>query len=153
MTVQTSYTKNIRQAINGQVAWDFGTADITSHDAEATVPFGASVIKGTASRSVIVGNTTTLVLGIATRSLINEESVTQNTQEYATTETVSVLRSGYIFLDNNSPATALVEGDQAFFNAVGLLVDTGDAGAVALVGSRIEQGGAAGEIILMRLLA
>lgn len=151
MTVQTTYTKNIRQAISGQVAYDFGTADITSHNAEAEIFFGNSVIKGAADNSVIVGNTTDLVLGFAVRSLLNDSALVTGSTSYIATETVPVMREGYIFVTNDSPATTLVEGEDVFLNAAGLLVATGDGGAVQLVGSRIEQGAAATGICLLRV--
>lgn len=151
MVVQTTYTKEIRQAINGQIAWDFGTADITSHEAEATIPFGAAVLKGTATNSVKVGNTTDTVKGIATRSLINENAVEKGLTSYAEFESVSVLREGYIYLTNNSAATALAEDEDVYFDAAGLLVASGDSGAVKLIGSRIEQGAAVGALALVRV--
>lgn len=151
MVVQTTYTKNIRQAINGQVAWDFGTADITSHEAEETILFGTSVLKGTEVNSVKIGNTADTVKGIAVRSLINENSVNQGAVSYAEFESVAVLREGYIYLTNNSAATTLAEDEDVFFDAAGLLVATGDTGAVKLVGSRIEQGAAVGGLALVRI--
>lgn len=151
MTVQTSYVKNIRQAINGQVAWDFGTADITSHEAEATIPFGAVVIKGTETNSVKVGNTTDIQKGFAVRSLINENSVEQGSTSYAQFESVAVLREGYIFLTNNSAATTLAEDEDVYISAAGLLVAQADAGSVKLVGSSIEQGAAVGALALVRV--
>lgn len=151
MPAQTAYTKELREAINGMIAWDFGTADITSANADAVVPFGVAVIKGSTDGSVIVGRTTDLVKGISVRSLINENAVEQGAVSNAKFETVAILRAGYIWMTNKSAATAVAEDDDVFLNAVGELTDASEGGAVKLVGSRVEIGAAAGALALVRI--
>lgn len=151
MVAQTSYTKELRVAINGMVAWDFGTADITSANADAVVPFGVAVVKGSTAGSVIAGRTADLVKGIAVRSLINENAVENGTVSFAKFETVAILREGYIWMTNKSAATAVAEDDDVFLNPTGELTDSGEVGAIKLVGSRVEQGAAAGALALVRI--
>jgi len=149
MSAQTAYTKNIRKAVKGQAAWDFGTADITTVIAEAVIPFGHAVIKGAADGSGIVGDT--LVLGFAVRSLINENSVENRVNSFAQGEATAIMREGYIYIQNDSPATAIAEGEDVFVDPTGAVVASGDAGAVKVTGCRVEESAAAGSIARIRV--
>lgn len=153
MPVQTSYAKTMRRSVNGVVAWDFGPADITSVHAEGIINFGAGVVKGAASRSGLQGSTD--LQGFAVRSILSQYAINASfpgppVEAYGVTETVAVLRSGYIWLTNKGTA-AVEEGDRAYINAAGLFVDAATAGAIELVNSRIELGGAPGEVCLVRV--
>lgn len=153
MSVQTSYNKTMRRAVNGLVAWDFGPADITSVHAEGVVNFGAGVIKGAGERSGIQGSAN--LLGFAVRSILNQYAINNSfpgpaVEAYGPTETVAVLRSGYIWLTNKGTGAVTPDGP-AHVNAAGLFVDAASAGAIELENTRIERGGAPGEVCLVRV--
>lgn len=155
MTVQTTYTKRIRKALNGEVAWDFGTADITSAASEGVTPFGVAVIKGTNAGQVKPGNAS--ILGWTVRSLLNQYAINNSfpgpaVEAYGDKETVAVMREGYIWLTNKGGA-ALTEGLAAYANAAGELVNSAAAGAALVPGTRVEIGGAVGEPVLIRAQA
>lgn len=157
MPVQTTYTKRMRKGVNGLIAWDFGPADITSANAEGQVGFGTAISKGTAAHSAKSGGATTgVLLGIAVRSLTAQYAINNSfpgpaVEQYGDKETVGILREGYIWITNTGTA-AVVEGEGAFFvPATGALVHAAAAGAVQLIGSRIEIGAAAGDVALVRI--
>lgn len=149
MTVQLSYTKTMRPALNGQVAWDFGTADISSANvAAASIGFGVAAVKGAGSRTVIAGNVG--VLGWTVRSLMSQHSINNAVEAYGEKETAAIIREGYVFVLNSSP-TAVVEGAAVYVNAAGLLVNTGDVGSAIVPGCRVERGAASGAMCLLRV--
>lgn len=159
MVAQTTYTKNIRQAIAGQVAYDFGTADITSHNVvESVIPFGVAVQRGLAANdnSVRIGGTNVLtdatVIGFTVRSLLQQNAVNNNLTSYAVTETAGVIRKGYIFVTNTGTA-AIAEGEAIRINnATGAVTGDAAGGAIiALTDVFAEQDAAAGAICLIRI--
>lgn len=144
MVAQTSYTKEMRVSVPGVIAWDFGTADTTSLTSTGVVPFGTAV-----TTAGVVGNVN--VKGFAIRDLMSRNAIETDETEYGATETIGLMREGYLYVRNDSPATALATDENVFINATGQVVATGDAGAVALQGCSIELGGAAGAVILIRV--
>lgn len=148
MPVQLTYSRTGKKGLPGLVAWDFGTADITSVIAEATIPFGDAVIKGTGSRSGIVGSAN--ILGFAVRSILSVNAINTNTDAYGATEVVGVLREGYIWVVNQGSG-AIAEGSQVYVNATGKVVNSAASGAVAVPGARVEHGGAVGDSVLIRV--
>ena len=94
MTVQTTYTKNMPIGIEGQIAYDFGTADTASFVASEDIEFGRLVKRGPADEdgSVKKGSdpdflTDDNVIGCTVRSLLQQEAITNNTTQYGHTET------------------------------------------------------------------
>lgn len=148
MPVQTSYTRNMPRAKQGLIAWDFGTADLTSVAAQGVIPFGAAVVKGSAERTGIVGSAD--ILGFAACSILNVYQIDNNAEAFGPTEMVPVMREGYIWIKNEGTA-AILEGDDVYVNATGKLVNSAAAGAVVVTGSRVEKGGPIGEFILIRV--
>lgn len=148
MPVQTSYSINMPRAKQGLIAWDFGTADLTTVIAQGVIPFGNAVIKGNAERTGIVGSAD--ILGFAACSILNIYQIDNNVEAYGPTEPVALVRSGYIWIKNEG-AAAILPDTGAYVNATGKLVNSAAAGAVAVPGSRIEKGGAVGQFCLVRV--
>lgn len=148
MPVQLTYSRTGKKGLPGLVAWDFGPADITSVIAEGTIPFGNAVIKGTATRSGIVGSTA--VLGFAVRSILSVNAINTNTDAFGATEVVAVMREGYMWVLNEGTG-AIAEGTQVYVNATGKVVNSAASGAVAVPGTRVEQPAAVGEVALIRI--
>jgi len=150
MPVQTVYTKNIKKSLPGVIAWDFGTADLVSAVAEGVVPFGYAVIQGTKARTGVVG--AVKVVGFATRSILSQYAIINNTDAYGLTEMISILREGYLWVVNGGGA-AIADGSQLYVDPTGKVVNSAAAGAVAVPGSRVETGGAVGALMLIRVKA
>lgn len=148
MPVQLTYTKRMRRAKVGLVAWDFGSADLTSVVAQAVIPFGNAVVKGTAERTGIVGSDD--ILGFAVTSMLSQYAINNFVDAYGPTEMVAVLRSGYIWVQNKG-TVALVAGDPVYVNATGQVVNAAAAGAVMVPGSVIEKGAAIDDFVLLRV--
>lgn len=162
MTVQTTYTKNIRPAIAGMIAYDFGTADVTSHNVIGTIPFGVAVKRGPVGandndNTIKLGTATTdelsatNVVGFTVRSLLQQNAVNNNLTSYAVGETAAVMREGYIFV-TNSGATAIVEGETIGVNPVtGAVEKNTTASTIVLSNCIAQQDAAAGAILLIRV--
>lgn len=144
MVAQTSYTKEMAPSVPGVIAWDFGTADTTSLTATGVVPFGVAVTKAGVPGKVDVK-------GFAIRDLMSRNAIETNKTEYGATETIGLVREGYLYVRNDSPSTTLAADESVFIDADGKVVATGDTGAVELKGCSIELGGAAGKVILIRV--
>lgn len=149
MPVQTSYTKDQRRGLPGLVAWDFGTADITSVLAEGVIPFGNAVKPGSKARTGVVA-TSGDTIGFAVRSILNIYAIDNAVDAYGPTEPVGVLRSGYIWLKNEG-AGAIADNSALYVNATGKVVNSAAAGAAVVPGSSIEIGGAVGDVVLVRV--
>lgn len=150
MPVQLTYSRTGKKGLPGLVAWDFGPADITTVIAEGVIPFGNGVVKGTGSRSGIVGNAAGTVLGLAVRSILSVNAINTNADAFGATEVVAIMREGYMWVLNEGTA-ALAEGSTVYLDAAGKVVNSAAAGAVALTGSRVEQPAAVGEVALIRI--
>lgn len=150
MPVQTTYTKNIKKSLPGVIAWDFGTADLVSAVAEGVIPFGVAVIQGTKARTALAGGAA--IIGFATRSILSQYAIINNSDVYGPTEMVSILRDGYIWV-LNSGAAAVADGSQLYVDPTGKVVSSATVGAVAVPGSRVEVGGAVGALVLIRVKA
>lgn len=145
MAAQTSYAKEQVVALNGQVAHDFGTADIVSRVVEdaAGLGFGLTVSKGTTEDSIVAGNAN--VIGIVTRSAISFAAAETRVDIYAQKDSAPVLRKGYIFVTNTG--TAVAQGDTAAFTAAGQLSATG----TTVAGITVERDTAQNAIALLRV--
>lgn len=148
MPAQTVYTKRMKQGLPGLVGWDFGTADLTSVIAEGVLPFGDAVVQGTKARTGVVGNVN--VIGFTTRSLMSVYAINNFVDAHGPTESVAIMREGYIWSVNNGGA-AIADGSQVYVNATGKVVNSAAAGAVAVPGCRVELGGAVGALVFLRI--
>ena len=101
MPAQSSYTLFQDSLIHGQLA-DTGTnAEIRSWAAEAVIPFGVAVKRGTNGETQVLPGAASLagVLGIALRDITTEYTTREaTTLSYPIGKMVSVLRKGYIAL-------------------------------------------------------
>ncbi len=121
--------------------------------AELATGFGLALKRGTDPREVAVGHVAGNVLGISLREA-NHEALTRpsdGTTEYAITQSVSMMREGYINVEVT--VRAAVEG--AFLNVVDL---TGEfTGGTAVAGETLSvnvvamEDGLVGEIIRARI--
>lgn len=144
MSAQTSYKKTMEKSVPGVVAWDFGTTDTTTITATAEVVFGTAVTKAGA-------NGKTDVLGFAIRDLMSHNAIENNVTAYGAKESIGLLREGYMFVRNDSSATKIDTYADVYINATGKVVASGDTGAVLLQGCRVEDGAAAGGVMLIRV--
>lgn len=179
MTVQTSYTKIMRQAIAGMLAHDFGPADTASFTVTLRdIPFGVFVQRGAEGntgaptaggelyrRQTIVDGadsaiTDTTVVGVTLRQLMQPNALHQipGQAHSAPSETQSVLRSGYVYVDlqPNDASEAAVAGDGVFIDAAtGEILPNANAATgrtlIPISGAQFEVGAIAGETALIRI--
>ena len=149
MSVQTSYGA-MQVGFAGQLA-DLNPKEIVSYIAEGDINFGTPCVRGTAEDQVKLPTATGGdFVGVA---CYTNASYAENENGYASTEVLSVIRSGYVFVKVEQAVTA---GDSVFF------VHTGNVGqfrkdantdkADAITGATFETAAAAGGIALVRLV-
>ena len=136
MTVQTSYNDNIDIKLAGLI-YDMGNTNVDSFKAEGAVGFGVFASRGSSVDQIVVGGAA--AVGVAVRSQ-NENDYPQgaiDAGEYANTETVGVLREGFIWAQFD--VAGGVVGDVVTINAAGQVVVAGGATALTHIKARIEK--------------
>lgn len=115
MSVQTSYEFKPRVALEGNVD-NNSLLELDSKSAEAEIGFGRAVVRGTnADRQVkIPAGATPAFFGVAQRiiGLENPNDGTFERTSYLDKETVSVVRSGYIWVYSEQAVNA---GDPVYY--------------------------------------
>lgn len=152
---QTSVTLYGDAAFNGMLA-DLSDNDIGSFAAEGVVAIGRTVRRGTNREKQVVQSTTAvgqgaLVFGVALHDHAREATA-QGVAQYATTEAVSVLRRGRVWVQTND---AVVAGSVANLHlATGTFTDEAvGAGieALTLVQARFETSTTAAGLAIVEL--
>lgn len=126
--------------------------DIISRDAGTVIPFGVAVARGAdADRQCRAGGAAAAYIGVSIRSLEREGAANTGAVEYAVTETVGILRDGYIWA---VCPTGCVPGDGVKYTQATGVLDSGAAGAgeVGLDGATWETTTAAGGLGVIRLV-
>lgn len=129
MSAQISYDIDIGQAYAGQIV-NLAPRDIASRSAEtvAGISFGVVVSRGTDKDNQCLLGGTTGILGVSVRALDIEGAINTGAIKYAQTDTVAVMRDGYIYA---VCPTGCVPGDAVnFVEATGVL----DSGAASGTG-------------------
>ena len=152
---QTSVTQYGSAAFNGMLA-NLSDNDIGSFAAEGAVAIGRTVRRGTNGEKQVVQSTNAvgqgaLVFGIALHDHAREATA-QGVANYANTETVSVIRSGKVWVQTND---AVVAGSVANLHlATGTFTDESvGAGieAITLVSVRFETATAAAGLAIVEI--
>ena len=151
MSVQTSYDLAIAIAYAGLI-YAQAPSDVISRSVEgaAGIGFGVAVSRGTdADKQALIGGATDF-LGISIRDLSQESSANDGSIKWDETETMGILRDGYIWAVCPS---GCVPGDVVnYVDATGVL-DSGApvADETGLDGAQWETTTAAGELGVIRL--
>lgn len=163
MTVQTSYSLNVRPALIGMQA-DASLEDITTRVAETIIPYGRVAVRGVGDRSVkLVSGVNDLFLGIALRIQGEENPYNLAVQpseksQYEITEFASILRTGSVWVYSE---TATTPGQPVYYRyaangpntILGRFRSTDDAGFVTLLtGAQFETVALAGSMARIRLV-
>lgn len=161
MAVQTSYEFFTDKAYEGTIS-NLAVPDFGTRSAEGVIGFGRAVVRGTdAEKQVILPSAVTPVFyGVASRmrNKENPNDAPGERKEYLNTESVQVVKSGYIWVITEVVTAA---GDPVFYRyAAGSETDIGrfrtdadTATAAQIVGASFETAAAAGEVALIRLPA
>lgn len=149
MTAQTSYEQNQQIAFAGMV---FAQAprDVVSRSVETgPVAFGVAVSRGTNKDSQAVAGGATGFLGIALRVLDMEGAANTGAVSYATSETVAILREGYVWA---VCPTGCVAGDPVkYTDATGVLDSGAAAAGETAIDAYWDSSVAAGGLAVIRL--
>jgi hypothetical protein len=143
---QTQVTKDIAPAFIGSI-WAQFPHEIQSMSCEtpAGIAAGVAVSRGTdKDNQVVVGGAD--YLGIAVRE-VSIEGDTNNNLVYQQTDTVPVMRTGYVWA---SPVGAVTVGAPVDFDAVTGALTTGGGGTV-ITGATWEKAAAGGGLSVIRL--
>ena len=101
MTVQTQYSKEANLSLPGLIS-DLANTNIQSYAAEGIIQYGRFVDRGTdPENQVVVATSDSDALGVSVRTA-SENSYNAPAglaTEYKDTDTVGVMRSGYIWLE------------------------------------------------------
>lgn len=137
MTVQTSYEKNLAVALPGLI-YDMGNTDIDSFAAEAVIPFGTFVRRGTDSQNqVLLGGAAAIGVAVRTVGENDYPNSAFDGGEYAIAETVGVMREGYIWAQFDAAGGTV--GSTVTINADGTVDAAGAATALTSIKAIIEK--------------
>ena len=148
MSAQLTYSRNTDSRIHGSLN-DLNDNEIQSGVAEAALPVGIAVKRGTDKEAELLLATATNFLGVAIRDLHREGAINTGSLNYAIGENVSVLRSGRINLTCAAGCTA---GDPVnYVDATGV-IDAGVAGVgeTQIGGAEWETTTVAGQVGIVR---
>jgi len=135
MTVQLAYTKEANVALPGLI-YDIGNTNIDSFAAEGSVGFGLFVKRGTTPAQVATDDDGTAI-GVSVRyAKENSFGGTQLDTNYNDTETVGVLRGGFIWCEFDA-AGGTVDEDVTL-DATGKVVAAGGGTALSVISATVE---------------
>ncbi len=136
MTAQTEYNKKLPVALAGQL-YDVGNSDIDSFAAEAIIPFGVFVGRGATADQVLVAQSPALGVSVRTAKENPFPASVYNGGQYEISETVGVLRSGYIWAQFDAIGGTL--DSEVTITAGGLVVAAGGGAALTGIKATIEK--------------
>lgn len=145
--VNEAYRDDPRPGFPGQVA-DQAHCVILSRTAEAAIPFGRAVVRGTAANSVRVTEAgDTEIAGFAVRSQgVDAESPNQ----YPTGDNVGMMVKGPMWL---TVTETVAVGDPVYVTVDGgAITKTAAAGRVQVAGAEFETAATSGNVAKMRII-
>jgi len=137
MVAQVNYQKGLSKGLPGQL-YDVGNTNIDSFAAEAIVPFGRFVARGTDPENQVLVSGAATSIGVSVR-VAKENTLAGSTftgGQYEITETVGVLRSGDMYAEFD--AAGGVVGAVVTINASGQVVAAGGGTALTEISATIE---------------
>lgn len=145
MSVQTTYAQSIEPALAGVLANTSYQKDVNSFAAEGgAIDFGLAVSRGTNPADQVTAGGTDFV-GISLRSLHNESDANTGIAAYAETETVPVLRSGYVWVECVAGCNV---GDAGSYTAASGAITVG---GTAIPNATFETAAPAGGLAILRI--
>lgn len=125
MTVQSTYTENMRAGLPGLISGSDFDADTGNVETAAGIGFGIAVSQGAADKGVIIGGTRLGFRGITIRDVSLESD---QLDKYAQYQSAGILTRGKIWV---TVATAVAAHDPVHFTAAtGTLRNAGEQGPV-----------------------
>ncbi|MBR9692922.1 hypothetical protein GOV07_03235, partial [Candidatus Woesearchaeota archaeon] len=123
MTVQTTYTKEAQVALPGLI-YDLGNTNIDSFSAEAVIPFGRFVARGTLPNDeVLLGGAASIGVSVRTAGENKYQGAGASVTQYEITDTVGVLRNGFIWAEFDAAGGS--PEDAVTINASGQVIAAG----------------------------